>query len=113
MPAFPEMTLEREDVHDGDEPLREMPRVVERLIFHIASLMRASPDFKDAQIQASGFKSAVDFKWAEQFNRSDIQLQECWLFEDHLPLRGYKYDPLLQFASIALSLSDSCLLPLR
>ena len=55
--------------------LREMLRVVEGLIFHIASLMRGSPDFKGSRSQASGFKSAVDFKWAEQFNRLDIQLQ--------------------------------------
>lgn len=31
------------------ELLREMQRVVEGLIFHIALLMRGSPDFKDIQ----------------------------------------------------------------
>lgn len=77
-----------------------MLRVVEGLIFHIASLMRVSPDFKDKQSSASGFKSAVDFKWAEQFNRLVIQLQECSLFKDHLLLRGYKYNALLQFAGV-------------
>lgn len=54
-----------------------------------ALLMRVS--FKRIHSQASGLKSAVDFKWAEQFNRWDIQLQECPLFEDRLLLRGYKY----------------------
>lgn len=68
--------------------------------------MRVSPDFKDLQSQASGFKSAVDFKWAEQFNRLDIQLQEYSLFEDHLLLRGYKYIALLQFAGVTFSLSS-------
>lgn len=50
------MTLRRDDVHNGNELLREMPRVVEGLIFHIASLMSADPDFKNIQSQPSGFK---------------------------------------------------------
>lgn len=54
-----------------------------------ALLMRVSLRFKRIHSQASGFKSAVDFKWAEQFNRWDMQLQG--LFEDRLLLRGYKY----------------------
>lgn len=56
-----------------------------------ALLMRVNLRFKRIHSQASGFKSAVDFKWAEQFNRWDVQLQECPLFEDRLLLRGYKY----------------------
>ncbi len=71
-----------------------MPRVAEGLVFHIASLMRGSPDFKDVQSLHLAF--AVDFKWAEQFDRLDTQLQECSLFEDHLQLRGYKHTALLQ-----------------
>lgn len=56
-----------------------------------ALLMRVNLRFKRIHSQASGFKSAVDFKWAEQFNRWDVQLQECPLFEDRLLMRGYKY----------------------
>lgn len=91
-----------------------MPGVVEHHVFHIASLMRVSPNFKDLQSQASGFKSAVDFKWAEQFNRLDIELQENSLFEDHLLLRGYKYIALLPFAGVSFFFSlRSRLFPLR
>lgn len=90
------MTLERDHHDDGEELLR----VVEGLISHIALLMRVVPDFKDIQSQASGFKSVVDFKWAEALNRLDIQLQECSLFEDHSLLRSYKYHALLQFSSV-------------
>lgn len=75
--------------------------------------MRASPDFKDIQSQASGFKSAVDFKWAEQLNRLDIQLQECSLFEAHLLLRGYKYDALLQIAGVCIFLFQILVCSLR
>lgn len=73
------------------ELLREMPRVVEGLVLHIASLMRVALTSKTycPCIWLQVF--AVDFKWAEQFKRLDIQLQECSLFRDHLPLRGYKY----------------------
>lgn len=74
------MILERQDIHNDDELLRETPKVVEGLVFHIASTMKGSPDFKDIQSRASGFKSAVDFKWTEQFNGLDIQIQGCSLF---------------------------------
>lgn len=101
------MTLERDHPDDGEELLRdEMPRL--KVPFP-ALLMRVIPDIKDIQSQASGFKSVVDFKWAEPLNRLDIQLQECSLFEDHSLLRSYKYHALLQFSSVSISLSDSCL----